>query len=413
MSKKNVIFIVVDAVRSYKSGNDERDRLDVYDSLADDGFISFDKLVVSAPSSVMSSITMLTGIPSYALAQNYNNFKWELDLYDVVPNLLSQDGYDIFGLFGTKEMRDKMKDIFPPIKTNLLANKTNTRQKKWSNKELLETTKQYFQSKTINKNNPFFLMTWFNSRFDPQASKTIEKFITFLKKNQYLDNSLVILTADHGYPDQSRGFTSDGVDLKKVGKPHDLIVTDDNICVPLAIKFPKNHSKTDELKSFVNNGVVRKVLSQETLAPTILDVLKINNSKDKLLECKRGDIFTELKNNIYKPIRSDARFIFQPNRITSIRNNQYKYVNDKDNKEEYYYELGSDPGETKKNFDVASGKVSELKKLYHVQEKEAFLFWLEKTKKSLNKLDLRVMIESEDEINLFFFRAIIFHITFF
>ena len=43
MNNKNVILIVVDAVRSYKSGRDERDRLDVYNNLTKKNFISFDK----------------------------------------------------------------------------------------------------------------------------------------------------------------------------------------------------------------------------------------------------------------------------------------------------------------------------------------------------------------------------------
>ena len=89
MNNKNVILIVVDAVRSYKSGRDERDRLDVYNNLTKKNFISFDKLVVSAPSSVMSAVTMLTGLPSFMLAQNYNDFQWEPDLYDIVPNILA------------------------------------------------------------------------------------------------------------------------------------------------------------------------------------------------------------------------------------------------------------------------------------------------------------------------------------
>lgn len=410
MNNKNVILIVVDAVRSYKTGKDEKDRLNIYDNLTDQGFISLDKLVVSAPSSLMSSITMLTGIPSYALGQTYTDFKWEPDLYDVVPDLLSKNGYEIFGLFGTKEMRDRMKGIFPPIKKNLLANKLNTRQRKWSNKELLETIKNYFKSKTITQN--FFLMTWFNSRFDNQTSETIEEFINFLQNNNYLDNSLIILTADHGYPDMIRGLTSDGSDLKKSGKPHDLIVTDDNICVPTAIKFPNNYHKINSIKSFSNKIRIKKVISQEVLTPTILDVLGIKKSSDKLLRYKRNDMLSELKNNFTQPIRSDARFIFQPNRITSIRTDKLKYINDKDNKEEYFYDLESDPGETKKNFNINSKDVCVLKELYYFQEKESTHIWLEKIKNSLNKINLSKMIDSDNTINLIFLGKSVFIIPF-
>ena len=50
------------------------------------------------------------------------------------------------------------------------------------------------------------------------------------------DEALVIVTADHGYPDQRRGLTSDGPDLKKSGKAHDLLLTDDNI--EKAVRYP-------------------------------------------------------------------------------------------------------------------------------------------------------------------------------
>ena len=215
MNKKNIILIVVDAVRSYKSGRDERDRLDVYNELVDKGFFAFDKLVVSAPSSVMSSITMLTGLPSFMLARNYNDFKWEPDLYDVLPTNLSKKGYDCYGLFGTKEMRDKMKGVFPPIKTEFLSDGINVRQNKWSNKELFSVVKKCFEKSIHSNNTPFFMMAWFNSRFDPKTSLTISELMEYIEQKGYFDDSLVIVTADHGYPDQRRGLTSDGVDLKK------------------------------------------------------------------------------------------------------------------------------------------------------------------------------------------------------
>jgi hypothetical protein len=83
MKNNNLILIVVDAVRSYKTGKDERDRLDVYNNLTKEGYYAFNKLVVSAPSSVMSAITMLTGLRSFMLAQNYNDSQWEPELHDV------------------------------------------------------------------------------------------------------------------------------------------------------------------------------------------------------------------------------------------------------------------------------------------------------------------------------------------
>lgn len=402
MKRKNVIFIVVDAVRSYKSGCDERDRLDVYDELNNYGFVSFEKMVVSAPSSLMSSITMLTGIPSFKLGQNYNNFEWEPNLYDIVPKVLSNEGYEIFGLFGTKEMRDKMKTLFPPINSSLLAKNINTRQKKWSNQELFDTIKNYFDAGEINNQKPFFLMSWFNSRFDPKASNTIRELIEFLRAKGFLEDSLVILTADHGYPDQNRGLTSDGVDLKKAGKPHDLIVTDDNICVPFALKLPDNNSNKSQLSNLSNSSLIKKVISQECIVPTIYDVLSIIPESKKPLKYKSKTIFDELSNNFDDPIRSDARFIFQPNRITSIRTSCFKYINDRENKEEYYYDLINDPGELIKQSEIEVDSIKNLQKLYYEQEFESSQIWLKKAKEALKGSELDSMIDASDQFNVFF-----------
>jgi hypothetical protein len=95
-------------------------------------------------------------------------------------------------------------------------------------------------------------------------------------------------------------------------------------------------------------------------------------------------------------------FIFQPNRITSIRTDKFKYINDKENKEEYFYDLETDPGETKKNFDISSKDIYHLKKLYYTQESESTLFWLEKIKNFLNKINLNKIINFNDEIYLIF-----------
>ena len=45
---QNIFLIVIDAVRHYSSGLDERDRLALFDNLHGKQFITFNKLVVSA-----------------------------------------------------------------------------------------------------------------------------------------------------------------------------------------------------------------------------------------------------------------------------------------------------------------------------------------------------------------------------
>ena len=412
MNKYNIILIVVDAVRSFKTGKDEKDRLDIYNKLTENGFYAFDKLVVSAPSSVMSAITMLTGLPSFMLAQNYNDFQWEPELYDILPNKLDELKYDLYGLFGTKEMRDKMKQVFPPMKKHLLDQGINLNQKKWSNRELLGTVIKYFDNEISTKDNPFFLMTWFNSRFDWQTSDIIGELIDYLIKKNYIENSIVIVTADHGYPDQSRGLTSDGVDLKKAGIPHDLIVTDDNICVPLAIRFPKYSLADEKLSSQYSDRFISKIVSQECLTPTIYSILGIEYSPNKSIRPERQDIVSEILKQDNSPIRSDARFIFQPNRITSIRSDSYKYIIDREKKEEYFYNLEVDPYEKNKSTIDNNQKILALKNIYDKTEEKALQIWLAKISKGLKSYNFEGILGSSKECDVFFLGRTVFFIPF-
>lgn len=392
MKKKNVIFIVIDAVRSYKSGLDERDRLEVFDQLAEREFFVLDKLVVSAPSSLMSSITMLTGLPSFSLAQNYNDFKWEEDLYNVIPSNLSEIGYDCYGLFGAKEMRDKLKDIFPPIQKEILPKGINITQRNWNNQSLLKVVKNACEVSIDTSENPFFLMTWFNSRFDTETSAIIDELLSYLSKKSYYDDSLIIVTADHGYPDQRRGLTSDGPDLKKSGKPHDLIVTDDNICVPLAIRFPTDYTENKTFLDKFPKRHISQALPQECLFPSISEVLDLN-LEEKPLMPGRGSIRNELFEPNDSPIRSDARFMFQPNRITSVRVSDRKYVMDREHNEEFCYDLINDPAE-KEKLSSSDINIADLKEFYEDSESEAFMMWAGKVSKNLDNIALQKFIHN-------------------
>ena len=67
-------MFIVDSVRHYSTGGkDDRDKLKMMDDFSN-GSIYFPLTVTSAPSSVMSLSTMLTSLPSYYIARNYDDF---------------------------------------------------------------------------------------------------------------------------------------------------------------------------------------------------------------------------------------------------------------------------------------------------------------------------------------------------
>ncbi len=401
MKKFNIILIIIDAVRSIETGLDERDRLKVFSELKDRDYLEFDKMVVSGPSSVMSAVSMLTGTASFKLARNYNDFRWERGLYNIVNDDLKELNYSLHGLFGTKEMRDKMKQVFPPIKSNLLPGDMRLSQKKWTNDQLYRLTSKYLKDEIIPSDSPFFLMTWFNSRFDYQTSDIIERLISDLEKQDFYDETLIMVTSDHGYPDQRRGLASDGVDLQAAGKKHDMIVTDDNITVPFAIKFPEEVlSNYTNLRNLVSDGkVINSIISQGSIAPTIYQINQIRN-KDYHFNFEQKSIIDQLLDfNDELIFRTDARFIFQPNRVISLRAKNAKFVIDHDNEEEYFYDLLKDPNEENEISFLDNKELeSQLRKAYSDTESYALSVWRQRIEASLTESwinDLRRLSNNE------------------
>tara|TARA_Y100001970_G_scaffold293982_1_gene445320 strand:+ start:18085 stop:19749 length:1665 start_codon:yes stop_codon:yes gene_type:complete len=413
MQKFNIILVVIDAVRSIDTGLDERDRLKIFSDLKERGYLEFDKMVVSGPSSVMSAVSMLTGTASFKLARNYNDFRWERGLYNIVNDELSDLDYSLHGLFGTKEMRDKMKQVFPPIQNNLLPGDMKLSQKKWTNEQLYRLVDNYFNNLIIPNDSPFFLMTWFNSRFDYQTSEVIDRLVTNLEEQSFYDNTLLMITSDHGYPDQRRGLASDGVDLQAAGMKHDMIVTDDNITVPFAVKFPeKIINDNKEIKKLLSKKeTINSIISQGSIAPTIYEVNNIQN-KDFHFNFEQKSIIDFLSNKDSNVIyRTDARFIFQPNRVISIRGKEAKFVIDHDNQKEYFYDLAHDENESYELLNLSDENYENiLRESYSKSESHALSVWRQRIEESFSASwisHLRDLSEGE-RINIIFLGFTIF-----
>ena len=185
MKKTNIIHIVIDAVRYYYSQRDERDKLHLFDQLKEDQtFYSFEKMVVSAPSSVMSAITMLTGVYSYPLAKNYNDFKFDFKSFPSLPEILKKENYKIYSLFNAREMREKMNSILPYCDSSILPKGVNLSQYKWKTTDINNCVHNMIKKNYFEKD-PFYLMLWDNSRFDTNTSITVENMLNTFKKKKF------------------------------------------------------------------------------------------------------------------------------------------------------------------------------------------------------------------------------------
>ena len=189
-----VIFIVVDSVRYYGTDIDDRGRLSYMDSFASYS-LEYQNAIASAPSSVMSAATMFTGIESSYLAKNYNDWEFDKSNFDSLQNILINNGYSIFSIDNSRTGREVTKDLTQPLPKKFFP-KGISHRNFWTNIEMLSIAKNLF-TKNIPKKS--FFMFWFDCRDDPNTSYCVEKTIDLFKEKNFFNDSIIVLTSDHGY----------------------------------------------------------------------------------------------------------------------------------------------------------------------------------------------------------------------
>ncbi len=118
--EKPIIFIIIDSVRAFKTGLDDRDKLDAMDKFGEES-IEFKNAFCSAPSSIMSASSMFTGIPSAYIARNYNDWQFKEGSSIIsLQSILLKEGYKIFSIDNSKESREMNQALILPIRKKYL-----------------------------------------------------------------------------------------------------------------------------------------------------------------------------------------------------------------------------------------------------------------------------------------------------
>ena len=180
----------------------------------------------------------------------------------------------------------------------------------------------------------------------------ISSLLRTLRQSNPLDDTFVIITADHGQQLLERGRHG-----------HGNYLYDELVHVPLIIAGP---------------GVKAQVISQQIslldLAPTILDLLKIENPKaflgNSLLPLMKGNRpkaansqAISKTDSIYRLSIASAGIKPQldaNHRRTSLRTGKWKYIYNEGRQDELY-DLEDDPKETKNIIDVKPEIATELR----------------------------------------------------
>ena len=339
----NVLWVIVDSVRTYHTDADDRGRIEVMDSLAKKG-VEFTVAVTSAPSTVMSTSAMMTSVPAIYQSLIYEGFNSKTRSLNTLQSILSQNGYRVMNTIFFPEGRRYLKPMIGDICEDYWPDHLNPN-KFWDNDNINEILEGLLK---VDLPEPYFLYLNYNCRHDPATSQKVEHGLSMLEERGLLENTIVVINSDHGYPDPSRNISY--TQMRDLG--HDFVMTDDNILAPLIFVVPE-----------VTPKVIAEPVSLLDIAPTILDIIGINNgtlgNDNELGQSLKPLIFEDnLKpKNVIK--RVDNRYIAQKNRVSALRDNRYKYVFDIDQNQEFFYDIQSDPLE-ERNIIEEADKFKEL-----------------------------------------------------
>jgi len=329
-NKYNIFWFIVDSVRSFRTGIDDRDWLDVMDEFAKDA-VQFTNAFTGAPSSKLAAGAIFSGIPTPFLSRHFNDWEINLDGASSIRSLVENHGYHYYSLLDTRNGRENYQSLVPPIKASLLPGGYRLSDYVWLNRDITHIFNFLLENERILQ--PCCTTFWYDCRRDPKTSFYVSEAINLIKKSGLYDNSIIILMSDHGYPDPSTKLNENFFR----GLGHDMILTDDNIRTPLLIKYP----------NCPGGKKIDSVVGHIDILPTIFDLLDIPYNHG----------FTEFQGTTLLPLingierfgsrirRTDTRLPMDVQRMVSLRSNRFKYIFAFDLKNEFFFDLEKDPQE--------------------------------------------------------------------
>lgn len=369
IKKPNIYWFIIDSVRTYKTGLDDRDRIDIIDELAEQG-IEFTNCVTGAPSSLLSAGAIFTGLPSTFVARHFNEWKFTGMEVSSIATLVEKHNYKSYPIMDTRGLREILHKLLPPLKHKELPKGFKLSDYVWRNKEVTQIFK-HFMSRQDDEHNHAYIL-WYDCRRDPKTSDHVKEAIEEIKKRGDFEDSIIIMHSDHGYPDPKSSLNE--AYFKDMG--HDMVLTDDNIKVPLVVKLPRGPKG---LKRTTQVGLV-------DLLPTIFDQLDIDYQN--LNTSFQGQSLLPLIDKEEDRVRrTDTRLPMDVKRIGSFRTKDFKYIYLYHDQIELMYDLKKDPSEftdisQDQRYSDSLNYFRDLNKQY---EEELFLFHDAQIKSNLGK----------------------------
>ena len=386
MKKYHIFWILIDSARNYESDEDDRGLPSSVAKFSKES-IFFKNTVTSAPSTIQSISSMMTSVPSFYLSRSYNNYVGISDYFDYFPHVLKNNGYNLYGAIYFKHGREIMTDLFGTLNKRLYPKGLSHRKEVWNNLDIYNVFKKIMDSNDWNV--PTMSYLHYNVRVDTNISDIISQTINSIDKKGLMDDSIIIINSDHGYPSKIRKW--DANDAKRRGWGHDELMYNDSLLTPLIIKYPNCQSK-----------IIENFVATVDIVPSISHILNLPISK-KYTGINLFDPKLDLDNRL---IRSDNRYISQlPSKTSFIYNNKKCIINNNKTGESTYeyYNLTNDKSE-KNNLDFNDDfKSLQIKIDENIEEYNSFheKLLLEKWKSIQNKSinSILIIVDSSPAFN--------------
>lgn len=333
--KRNIIWLIIDGVRQYRSGGDDRDRLPLMDDFARES-VEFTNAFTAAPSSILSAAAMFTGLPACYVGRHFNDFVFDYGRIDSIQHLLKQNGYHIYSIFDAKACRTSLQAMAMALPARYYP-RAVTHHEWWPNREITNIIQHILETRRFQT--PSFFLAWYNCRRDPNTSFEVNRALELFKAHGLYDNAIVLMCSDHGYPDPEHGLTREI--MKKYS--HDMIVTDDNVKIPLFLRYPGGPANISIDDVVGNNDLFATLL--ELTGTAAGDPEKVNYT------CPfRGRSLMDAVESRDRPgriVRIDTRLTCARGRIAALRSQAHKYIYYCDENREAFYDMAGDPYELK------------------------------------------------------------------
>lgn len=388
--KPNIIWFHLDGIRPNKNFGDHKDRPHYLDKLAEEG-VEYTNVYTAHASTLMSLSSVMFGYPTPYYTKCLENIDINTEQFKPLTYILKEAGYEFHSFLLHRPTRKILNNIMGQVTKKYYASNMKDYDYMWNSKQANKFILKFLKNKKLK--NPYFLYLHypFVGIKGDDSYNDARKMINFLKKGGYFDNSIILFWADHGWPAKEKDIERGR--LKRVLEGHDIILSNENIKVPLILIYP-NCKKGLKINTPV---------STLDIGPTLLKILGIDTKFGHTYFSKILPLTEKKDERIF---RVDTRHYFHKGRKSCLVNTDYKYLFNFNTKiKEEFYDIKNNIEEDKNLIfnPLYKKQINKFKTELKFQEDDLFNFQVNYL---INKLKNRINLNKnvlilESENNLF------------